>query len=333
MKKNFLRATLLVCITTLTGFASELLSQDPVEGEMTFSVRTVTFNGNFSPKHVLAIWIEDNAGFVLTRKLRADKRKQYLYTWNSNAGGNVTDATTGATLASHQTHSVTWDCRDVNGDLVPDGEYTVYVEFTEEHAQGPLVTISFTKGSQSVSIAPADEANFKDMELVFEPAVVLTAAFTYSLDNLTVDFTNTSTGADSYSWDFGDGNTGSEVNPVYTYADPGTYTVVLTASAASNSASYEQSITVSTPTGVENPGPASLQIYPNPTNGIVIISLDGHAGVSSLKIFNLKGSLLYSQNLHTPGYHLIDISEYENGAYIMQIDNEYQSSYQMIIKE
>lgn len=48
---------------------------------------------------------------------------------------------------------------------------------------------------------------------------------------LTVVFTNTSSGAiSSYSWDFGDGQTSSEVNPIHAFQNPGIYRVVLTVS-------------------------------------------------------------------------------------------------------
>jgi len=48
---------------------------------------------------------------------------------------------------------------------------------------------------------------------------------------LTVQFTDKSTGdITSWSWDFGDGQTSTEQNPVHTYAEPDTYTVSLTVS-------------------------------------------------------------------------------------------------------
>lgn len=55
--------------------------------------------------------------------------------------------------------------------------------------------------------------------------------FTYNVtEDLTVEFTNTSSNADSYSWDFGDGGGAStEENPTYTYPSDGVYTVTLTA--------------------------------------------------------------------------------------------------------
>ena len=45
-----------------------------------------------------------------------------------------------------------------------------------------------------------------------------------------ITFTNTSKYADKYSWDFGDGNTSTQVNPLHTYAEPGAYEVKLIAS-------------------------------------------------------------------------------------------------------
>ena len=61
------------------------------------------------------------------------------------------------------------------------------------------------------------------------PQVV--ADFGYALDHLnsTVIFNNASTGADSFLWEFGDGNTSAEINPEHQYAADGTYTVTLTA--------------------------------------------------------------------------------------------------------
>lgn len=54
------------------------------------------------------------------------------------------------------------------------------------------------------------------------------ANFDYSIDALTVSFTNTSTGGGTYYWEFGDGETSNEPNPVYSYCEPGNYEVCLT---------------------------------------------------------------------------------------------------------
>ncbi len=54
------------------------------------------------------------------------------------------------------------------------------------------------------------------------------AAFDYTIDGLTVTFVNMSSGGGGFLWDFGDGNTSIEDNPVHTYATDGNYTVTLT---------------------------------------------------------------------------------------------------------
>jgi gliding motility-associated-like protein len=57
------------------------------------------------------------------------------------------------------------------------------------------------------------------------------AAFTATpmrgVDPLFVQFTNSSTAANHYSWDFGNGATSSDVNPNYTYKEPGHYQACL----------------------------------------------------------------------------------------------------------
>lgn len=56
------------------------------------------------------------------------------------------------------------------------------------------------------------------------------ASFTSAVDGKTVEFTNTSEGeGNSYTWDFGDGNTSTEAEPTHTYEANGSYVVKLTA--------------------------------------------------------------------------------------------------------
>ena len=71
--------------------------------------------------------------------------------------------------------------------------------------------------------------------------------FTYVMKTDTVTFTNTSTGATSYSWDFGDKTTSTDINPVHIYATSGTYAVVLTATNEGGSKTYSETISVTKP--------------------------------------------------------------------------------------
>lgn len=74
-----------------------------------------------------------------------------------------------------------------------------------------------------------------------------TADFIFTVDGLTVTFDNFSKDADSYLWDFGDGNTSTETDPVHAYTDEGTYTVKLTAKNSDGEDTYSESIAVTRP--------------------------------------------------------------------------------------
>lgn len=72
--------------------------------------------------------------------------------------------------------------------------------------------------------------------------------FTFNVTDLTVTFRNESVDdPESYSWDFGDGQTSTEENPTYTYQEGGTYMVVLTTSNSSGEDQFERTVTVVEP--------------------------------------------------------------------------------------
>ena len=428
-----MRSSAILTVVTLFAAASLILLasfSSPEEknkdravssGELSFTIRTVTANGNYSPKHVLAIWVESNDVFVKTRKAMASQRKQYLYTWAAASNFNTVDAITGPTLTSHQTHTVSWDCTDLNGDIVPDGDYVVYTEFTDKHAQGPLYSITFTKGPDPQLISPPDETYFKDIELSFTPIIcdfsanatnicqdegviftdestnasswawdfgegavpstastqgphtvyyastgiktasltingsltetkedyisVLvspTADFAYNGSDLTVEFANTSINATSYLWDFGDGNTSTENNPIHVYSSAGTYMVNL--SAIHIDCVHDTMHEVMVPlVGLEENGLGeSIQIYPNPGTDATHLRYQIHDPSTSLgtgsrylicDLYSIEGNrverLLDEKQM--PGEHVleIDVSRLPAGVYFVRI----QAGAELVVKK
>lgn len=81
------------------------------------------------------------------------------------------------------------------------------------------------------------------------PGAAPTTGFTHTVDGRTVTFENSSVNADSYSWDFGDGNTSTEENPTHTYAEDGSYTVVLSATNSNGTNMASANVVVTTGAG------------------------------------------------------------------------------------
>ena len=93
-----------------------------------------------------------------------------------------------------------------------------------------LLTLALTFENCSKEVLP-------DAQFTFSP----TSAMVYE----EVQFTNRSTDADSYLWDFGGGNTTTEANPLVTFTTAGEYTVRLTATNGDGSTFKESKITIS----------------------------------------------------------------------------------------
>lgn len=112
--------------------------------------------------------------------------------------------------------------------VTDDSEPDVYVQAKLSFNSGSNNTIAifFTNGDV--------EARIDDftIDIGAEGAVPPSVGFaaTQSETNfLEYTFSNSSTGATSYEWDFGDGNTSTEESPTHVYADPDEYTVTLVA--------------------------------------------------------------------------------------------------------
>ncbi|RNI15800.1 PGF-pre-PGF domain-containing protein [Methanohalophilus sp. RSK] len=93
-----------------------------------------------------------------------------------------------------------------------DGDKVYYTANTEGFSSFAIVAdTSATQETKPIEI----EADFSATPV--EGQSPLEVTFTAEADN-----------ADSWQWEFGDGNTSTQTNPTHTYEEPGTYTVVLT---------------------------------------------------------------------------------------------------------
>jgi PKD repeat protein len=139
-----------------------------------------------------------------------------------------------------------------------------------EYTSAGTYTVSLT-----VTGPGGGDGESKTDYITVNPCVPPTAGFVGSPTSgdfpLNVSFTNQSTGATSYGWDFGDSGTSTATNPSHTYTAAGTYTVSLT---ATNSCGSDQDvktnyITVTTPSC----DPPVAEFSGTPTTGAAPLSV------------------------------------------------------------
>ena len=142
---------------------------------LSFQFTTVTYGGRFGPRNVGAVWVMSPENrFVKTLELWATVRANHLVAWNQQTEANRVDVVSSATLTTHRAHECRWDCRDVNGNVVPDGQYKMSVEFTEDNSalffnpQPKQFSFDFPKISGPTTVTLPDQPNFTKVALAIQ---------------------------------------------------------------------------------------------------------------------------------------------------------------------
>ena len=178
MKKSILSSLLIL----LTAF----LMNAQTEGVLTVTTTTSETGGNFAPKNIVSVWIEDDSGnFVKTLLAYAQTQIGHLNIWEASttaAGSlfNVVDAITGATQSSHGTRVCSWNGTDINSITVTDGAYKVWMELTDKNSTGNYSSFNFTKNTNPENQTPADVPSFSSISIVWTPDASISADINYS---------------------------------------------------------------------------------------------------------------------------------------------------------
>lgn len=148
-----------------------------------------------------------------------------------------------------------------------EGCVPMEVQFTDESENNPTSWFwTFEGGSPSTSTAENPVVTYNDPGQYDVTLEVANAAgdnsltkfnyivvgdipfadFDFTINELEVDFQNNSFGADSYEWDFGDGNNSNSSNPLHMYEEDGIYTVTLYATNECGTDEYSVEIEIIT---------------------------------------------------------------------------------------
>ncbi|MCF8243718.1 MAG: T9SS type A sorting domain-containing protein, partial [Saprospiraceae bacterium] len=179
-------------------------------------------------------------------------------------------------------------------------------DFTSPTVMDPFFTITNFRGAMG-------ENDWTDCWTEWDPINAdythsinygLTPGISTNVNDHEVTFMGTTAGAASYFWDFGDGNTSTQENPVHNYnGSIGGITVVLTVTSARGCVA-ETTTTVGLTAANEVAGLTSLKVFPNPTSN--------HSFVD----FNLKNQMELN-------IQLLDV----NGKLVNLVNREFQAGF------
>ena len=191
--------------------------------------------------------------------------------------------------------------------------------------QNPIVTYN-TPGIYIVSLIVNADAGSN--EVVYDDLITIiglpTAEFDIAADDLDYSFTYTGEYGDSFAWDFGDGNSSTDMNPKHTYADYGMYAVTLRASNECAEDTLSQNIDIISSIS-DLSTITDLKVFPNPTTDRFYIEMDLAEIIDlEMQVMDIHGRLIQKQsltNLSLKVNKTIDLSDEPSGTYLLRFIN------------
>lgn len=184
-------------------------------------------------------------------------------------------------------------CRD-DSFMLDAGDHTTYRWSTTETS--PVIYVG--PGTFTVTVSNDYGCNTTD-RITISRAPNAFANFTgQNQGEFRIKFNNFSTDADSYEWDFGDGETSTNdaENFIYTYDSEGEKTVSLTATNECGSHTATKTISV-VPASLEAPVSKSFSVYPNPNQGTFNIQMENGFDNVIMEVVGMDGKVVAQERI------------------------------------
>lgn len=139
------------------------------------------------------------------------------------------------------------------------------------------------------------------------------ADFSYVINGMTVDFTNLSTKATDYIWDFGDFTFSQDKHPSYTYTMGATYNVELKALSPCDSDSIEYPIVIDE-LDIINPVLESIKVSYKGDGTYLIESIEA---IDAIKVYNSAGQEI--PFFMDKNYALLSLGKMGFGVYLLKV--------------
>ncbi|MCI4669065.1 MAG: S8 family serine peptidase [Bacteroidia bacterium] len=158
-------------------------------------------------------------------------------------------------------------------------------------------------------------------------------AYFYSQDS--ISFLDKSDPAKSWYWDFGDGISSELSNPKHLYSDSGQYEIFLVSVGRSDCSDAHRDSLVFFPSQPDNNSPEIedlWELFPNPSRGKIVLKNDNYPfPFIDLSVYTILGELKKKQRIYVQGgSFLMDISDYSQGLYLLQLETQHNTYFRKI---
>ncbi len=214
-------------------------------------------------------------------------------------------------------------------ELNTNGGSGAYQYSWSNGASGPE-NQNLAPGAYNVTITDAYGCNEEQTGIIIEAGPQVIAGYTvptstvYLDDGGSLQFTNISVGGAQYVWDFGNGQSSTQTNPIYTFVAPGNYDVTLTAINGVCSSTSSNIISVSASIGIEGNDSHTSGFEAFEADGLLNMYFGNPASNNvDIHIHNILGQLVYSySDLKVVNQHVaLNIKHFRSGVYIVRVIN------------
>ena len=211
-----------------------------------------------------------------------------------------------------------------------------YIWSNGETSQSILVNDA---GTFSVTVRDVDlncesESSVVEIGLVPNP-IAQFSALTESAVNTAITFTDQSTNAVAWFWQFGNGSTSTLQNPVRTFTSIGSLQITLTVTDV-NGCTDSVTDFITLILSAENPLESRVNIFPNPTkDNILIESIGSFSPNTSIQVISTQGQLLYNsdiENVTGTLIHTIPSDSLPKGLFFVKIFTEGSQVIRKVVK-